>query len=314
MASEPGDGDGNNPRRVPAAPGPIRIGGVTRQREANPATSGFPPGVGMNIEAPDLDIKALSFVSCEASIGALDLRDRKNTQFKIRRTPKESSPYTLDHGPRGKVRSVPFSDAMAQELIPGIHDAVQRAVRDPILGKHTAAAAAFVEAMAKVARITLASGAPRSTAGKGNETVTGFKQNQKSFSGEREGIRAPPAISPTANARPELTTDVLSAALPGIHVTSLRLTEAQVKQGFVELLDSMDGRVSVQQTKYTPPPQFTVEFQITGDSAQRIPLTAAMARELSGLIQVVAPESPFIDEPVVAKGLLVYAQALLKVP
>lgn len=314
MATDQGDGGGG--QRRPTAPTMLKVGTASRGPQQAAEAAGFPPGVGMHVQAPNLDIKALSFVSVEPATGILELRDRKNVPVKIRMAAKDASPYMLDVGPRGQVRTIAISDVMATELIPLAYDAVLRAQKDPIHAKHVPAATAYLEAMAKLAKMALTSSSdrPKFQTGKATETATGFTQNQKSFTGSREGVRAPPAISPTANARPALSTEALTPALPGIVVDTLALTTVTIKQGFVEMYDDQGGRVSLQQTKYTPPPQFTIEFALKGGPAQRKPVTGPMAREFCGLLQVISVDTEFTQELASAKALLLYTQALLKVP
>ena len=270
-------------QRPAPAPAPAATPAVVQKPQ-------LPQGPGFLTSFPGLDLKSLNLVSFDSALGSMDLRDKKNQTVRLKQNKDPAQRFTLELVVARETRPLPLTLAMGRELAPLLRAATARAALDPNLSK-LRGPSDFAELFAQAAGVPKpASGAATLPAANKAAAITvalqgnGFSGPQKTWGGftaqpaPRTGnvLHAPaPAATPA--------TEQVAKVAPGLDVATSRVGSANGK-GTLELQDAAGNLLILQQTRFAPPPQATVEFAPRSGSGGRQPINAALARELSALV------------------------------
>ena len=103
----------------------------------------------------------------------------------------------------------------------------------------------------------------------------------------------------------------MTVEAPGLHLDTLAISNVVSSKGFVLFVDGMEQELALQQTKFSQPPMFSVEYRSPGSEPLRNPVLAPLARQVAAIITFCNENAP--PDEATAKALALVRSALLKV-
>lgn len=267
-------------------------------------------GAGMTSVAPDVDLRALTLAGFEPSTGVMELRDRKNNTLRLQHQRGPDCTVARVVG-RDKPVAVPLTDTMGREIVPPLAACVDRALQEPRWAPLADPLRQWVRALAAAAEVDLGGtsflASSQAFQQSQQQVAFGAQHGWKGFA-QNSAVAAPP-MKPTTAA--DITSSGrLRAVAPGLDALTVHLADGHAARGFLRIADAHGRDLALQQTKFSLPPQFSVEFNAPGMEPMRNPVDAGLAKELSILISVLAERNEGTPAEKVGAQL---QRALLKV-
>lgn len=279
MASQNGGSGGK--ANVPAVP--VRMGLGAAHRAAAPDADGMPSGPGLD-SLGTFDLSALTLVSADQGGTWMEVADRKGAMLRLGRLDAGFDVARVES--RARLSRRPLTRSMVRDLVPCLWPVVQAAQAD---ARHAAAAPALVTLvmdMAAAADVELPQRAitAASQSFQRMQNQTGFQASAgwKGFSQQKTELAPPPKPTTAADIS---SSGRLAQTAPGLDATSVVLQDGHAARGYLLFADAGGRELSLQQTKFSLPPQFSVEYAAPGHEPARHAVDAPLARELSELIE-----------------------------
>lgn len=267
----------------------VILGVTARVNRPDPSSTqrSLPAGVGMGSMAPSVDVKSLSVTAFDSTQKSMELRDNKNHMVRL----KQQGPadYQLELlGPRGKAEEThQITTGMAKDILEVVYQSVLRNMDNPLLAASMQSAKEWVQALAEVASVKLGtSNVAAPVIAMPTTDVASHHHPAKpwaGFSGSTVETRAP---SMKEKVTASVSTEQILLVARGLDVDTLGFRSIDSSKSYVEMEDAAGNFMTLRQTKFSPPPVFEVGYMPSGGSLEKKQVKAALARELSHLLDL----------------------------
>jgi hypothetical protein len=309
------DGKGGKPDLVIRAPtNMVKVGVSHKGGTVAPEATTLRGGPPMEVLFPQLDLKTVQVFGYEPALKLLDLKDKKQVHARLRQQGRAAFTLEIVVG-RDKPQPVSLTQPAGAQLAPVLFEAAQRAVKEPRLEPHSSAVTNLVRDLADASGVSLG-GPARAVTSAAAQAAMGQvafgNRPGSSWSGFSKTSGTPNA--PLARPPPVVVgslEEVFFKAAPGMDLDTLRISNVIGAKGFVLFTDGREQELALQQTKFSQPPMFAVEFRAPGDEPQRSPVLAPLARQVAAIISFCNENDP--PDEVAGKTLANIRTALLKV-